>query len=105
MMMVYAQAARGAAETETAVAMFTDAMGAHASPKQRAQLRQLCCEVFCARGAWERAMEYLREGAAATLVDLEWVDWCPLLHGLRAHEGFARCRAQVAARSAEIWQL
>ncbi len=105
LMASYARASRGMAETEAAVATFTDAMGAHATPKQRAQLRQLSCELLCARGAWERAMQHLREGAAATLVDLEWIDWCPLLQGLRAHEDFARCRAQVAARSAEIWQL
>lgn len=105
LMLTYARAALGAAEAEAAVATFNDAMGAHASPKQRAQLRQLCVEVLCARGEWERALEHLREGAAATLVDLEWVDWCPLLDELRTRDDFARCRAQVAARSAEIWNL
>jgi eukaryotic-like serine/threonine-protein kinase len=73
------------------------------SPRQRAFYWQLNTEFFCVSDQLEEAFEALEKSAALTLNDLLWLDRCPPLAKLRDDPRFARIRALVAARVAEIF--
>ncbi len=65
--------------------------------------RQTACEAFCAQGRQDLALASLRESADAALVDLAWLDKCPLLVDLRKGPEFAEIRRRVRGRAEQIW--
>jgi serine/threonine-protein kinase len=73
------------------------------SPRQRAFFHQLSVEFYGAAGMKEQALESLALAVELPLVDLLWLDRCPVLQSLREHPSFARSRAKVAARAAEAF--
>jgi eukaryotic-like serine/threonine-protein kinase len=64
---------------------------------------QLATEVYAARGRVEDARVYLLRAAAGVLVDVEWLDRCPLLACLRDLPDFAQARRRVHTRAEGIW--
>jgi serine/threonine-protein kinase len=74
-----------------------------ASARQRAFFYQLATEFAAASGEVEEAITALEKSAALPLVDLLWMDKCPVLACLRDDPRFVRARAIVATRVAEIW--
>jgi serine/threonine protein kinase len=73
------------------------------NPRVRSLVRQLGCELAAWHGFDQLALEYLTAAADGVLVDLDWLDHCPLLDRLRDREAFARARMLVADRADAIW--
>jgi hypothetical protein len=61
---------------------------------------QLSVEIRSAGG--ELALDDLREAVELGLIDLTWMDLCPLLAKQRLDPSFAPMRAEVAARAAAV---
>ena len=78
----------------------TMASGLISNPRQRALMHQLRTEVAGYYGEADLAAEALAKADACNLIDIVWLDSCPLLAPLRAHPDFARLRAPVAERAA-----
>ena len=64
---------------------------------------QLVTEVLCLCGQPERALDYLLRAADSALIDLEWLDRCPVLQSVRPLPGFAEGRRRVRNRIEAIW--
>jgi hypothetical protein len=86
------------------VSLFSRLIGPDAaSPRQRAFSHQIATEFFCAAGRHEEAIAALTKSADLALIDVLWMDRCPVLGPIRDDPRFARARALVAARGAEAW--
>ncbi len=77
--------------------------GARNAPRHRATMLQLAAEYFASSGKVEETLVALEEAAQLPLVDLLWLDRCPVFATLRELPRFARVRAQVSARAAQLW--
>ena len=73
------------------------------SPRQRAFFHQLSVEFYSSANQKEEALASLALAVQLPLVDLLWLDRCPVLAPLREDPSFARSRAIVAARAAEAF--
>jgi serine/threonine protein kinase len=73
------------------------------NPRLRSLIRQLGCETAAWNGFDQLALEHLTAAADGVLVDLDWLDHCPLLDRLRDREAFVRARILVADRADAIW--
>ncbi len=76
-----------------------------ANPRFRTMMYQLATEALCRNGEVERGWEALVRAANDILVDLHWLDRCPLLAPLREHEGYRALRERVKVRAEAIWQV
>jgi serine/threonine protein kinase len=70
----------------------------------RTLLWQGGCEIAAWRGFDELASNHLSQAANEVLVDLDWMDRCPLLERLRGTAAFVEARKLVATRAAAIWE-
>ncbi|MBI2390202.1 MAG: hypothetical protein HYV09_11490 [Deltaproteobacteria bacterium] len=73
------------------------------SPRQRAFFLQISAEFFCAAEHWDKARDALTAAAEMPLIDVLWMDRCPAIAELRDDAAFARARAIVAARAADVF--
>jgi serine/threonine-protein kinase len=71
----------------------------------RTLVLQLLAEQAAFHGAHESALAYLREATQLVLVDLDWLDHCPLFDPMRQDPGFLELRGKVRARCEQIWAL
>jgi len=98
---VFAEAvARGRATPEFE-ALVREAI-ANGSPRGRLFVRQLAAEVLAAVGEEERALATIAAAVDEGLLDVAWLDRCPLFDGLRADPRFAPLRATVRRRADEV---
>jgi hypothetical protein len=72
------------------------------SMRRRSVLLQLACEAanFFEDNAW--ALEAIDKAIENGLIDLAWMQRCPLLEGVRAAPGFAEREGIVAERASRI---
>jgi serine/threonine-protein kinase len=63
--------------------------------------RQLVAEIHAFLGEDAEAVRAVAEGDALGLIDLTWVDRCPLFTRLHAQPAFVTARANIAARAKE----
>lgn len=70
--------------------------------RRRAFFCQVSAEVHAAGGDREKALAAIEKGASLELIDLSWIDRCPLFDDLRTEPRFAVVRAKVAARVARV---
>ena len=75
------------------------------NPRGRTVRLQSFCEGAAWKGLDALSLRFLIEAADAVLVDVDWMDRCPLLDRLRPLEEFARARQQVEARARAIWGI
>jgi len=75
------------------------------SPRFFTLMCQNCVEIYCSRGFPEDALGYFQKAADRVLIDIEWVDRCPLLKTMRALPGFAEARRKVRQRVQAMWSL
>ena len=68
------------------------------SPRQNAFHAQIRTEVQLAAGEIDRALADLRHADSNGLLDLLWLDRCPLFDGLRGSPELAAVRETTAAR-------
>jgi len=74
-----------------------------ASSRQQAFFLQLATELKCITGDLEQALQSTERAAELGLVDVLWLDHCPLLAAIRDDPRFARARASTAERAARVW--
>jgi serine/threonine-protein kinase len=72
------------------------------SPRRRSFGYQIVAELACFAGEPAEAMASLVASVDGGLVDLGWMDRCPLLAPLRSDAKFAELRARVAERVAPV---
>jgi eukaryotic-like serine/threonine-protein kinase len=75
---------------------------AYASPRRRLYFAQLSAEICALAGDEEVSWSWVERAVSWELLDLAWLDACPLLEPLRTKPGWADLRAPVAARAAEV---
>jgi len=74
-----------------------------ASPRLATLAEQLMTEAYGLCGDTARAARHLDQALMYALADLEWLDLCPALAGLRATDVFVDVRAAVRVRTEAIW--
>lgn len=75
---------------------------AQASPRRKAFTWQIAAELAGYLGEHERALDAVRQSTDGGLIDLFWLDGCPLLGGTRGLPGFAQVRERVVERAGRI---
>lgn len=73
-----------------------------ASPRRKAFTWQLAAELAGYLGDHERAFDAVKESIDGGLIDLFWLDGCPLLDGARGLPDFAGVRERVVERAVRI---
>ena len=76
----------------------------HAPRRFASYAHQLAAEAAGGRGQAERALRHLEAASEAGLVDIEWLDVCPLLQCTRGAVGFASVRRATRARATAMWR-
>ncbi|MEO6575546.1 MAG: protein kinase, partial [Polyangiaceae bacterium] len=80
-------------------------MGARASgraTRRRSFFCQVAAELAAYLGAEDEALSAMEDGVDAKLIDIFWLDRCPLFDDLRSHPRFLAVRKTVDARANEI---
>jgi TolB-like protein len=74
---------------------------------QNGRLRTLMCQMWAEQTAFwsdrERTLAHLEAAVDLVLVDLAWLDGCPLFEFVRDEPRFVEVRARVRARCEAIW--
>ncbi|HWB74568.1 MAG TPA: protein kinase [Nannocystaceae bacterium] len=78
---------------------------ARANPRFRTMVLQFATEASCRNDAPDIGWQALERAADDVLVDLHWLDRCPLLAPLRARPEFKALREKVKQRAEAIWQV
>jgi serine/threonine-protein kinase len=99
----YAQALLGEVKPEEADQLFARALSFAENLRLIALVTQLRIETLAGAGRPEAALHHLLRAATSILVDLEWLDRCPLFDEVRAMPQFADVRRRVHARAHAIW--
>jgi eukaryotic-like serine/threonine-protein kinase len=98
------QAALGQRSVESALALYRSDSTARENVRFAALLGQLATEAFAAAGEHEIALATLSDLADGALIDVPWMQQCPMLAPLRDTEAFASSLERVKARAADIWR-
>ncbi|WP_407653780.1 protein kinase domain-containing protein [Archangium lipolyticum] len=93
----------GEVDVLSLVPEFEQMLSQASSPRFVSLLCQISTEMLCISGHPERALTYFQRAADTALIDLEWIERCPVLQPLRALPGFAEGRRKVRARIEAIW--
>ncbi len=101
--MLYGRAVLGEADPQDLPAILEATAQGPMSPRFRALVAQCVCEIRAARGDVEGAEEKLREAVAFELVDLAWLERCPVLAPLRDRSAWREALPIVRERAERIW--
>jgi serine/threonine-protein kinase len=100
---VFAKALLGEVTPEDADQVFARVLGIAENLRLIMIVTQIRIETLAGAGRPEAALHHLLRAATSILVDLEWLDRCPLLEEVRRMPGFADARRRVHARANAIW--
>jgi serine/threonine-protein kinase len=73
------------------------------SPRVRSIALQMQAEALGASGHVDASAACLEQAATTVLVDLDWIDRCPLIAAVRERPQFAEWRRAVALRCEDVW--
>lgn len=94
----------GGTSVEEAEATRDEAQARMSNGRFTTLMRQVAAEVFTYAGAHEIALGELTAAADSALIDLVWLQRCPLLDPLRGDARFRRAEQAVQRRVAAIWR-
>lgn len=100
----WASFALGETSVEEAVLAYGTIQGSRTNGRFTTLMRQIATEVFTLGGATEHALAELTAAADSALIDLVWLQRCPVLDPLRGHAAFERAEHAVQRRVAAIWR-
>lgn len=100
---LYARACAGDASREEVDAFFQKSIADSRSPRNVSFLYQIWAEICAASGWHAEALKHLAESASGTLIDLEWLERCPLFTPLHGRPEYEEARRRVRARANAIW--
>jgi len=95
----------GELELPAVQAAFEARFPATVSRRRRAVNDQVLVEALMARGEHALGMEHLHDLAMTMLVDIDWLERCPLLEPLRGKPPMATIESTVRARAQAIWSI
>jgi len=101
--MLYGRAVLGEADPRGLPAILEATAQGPMSPRFRALVAQCVCEIHAARGDVEGAEEELRKAVDCDLVDLAWLERCPVLAPLRERAAWREALPIVRERADRIW--
>jgi serine/threonine-protein kinase len=93
----------GEIDIAEAEAIRTRANAAFRNPRFLMAMTQVCIEVYACAREYDAALHALGELAGGILVDVVWLDICPLFEPLRNSPAYAEAAAKVRHRAAAIW--
>jgi serine/threonine-protein kinase len=76
--------------------------GGYGSRRRRAYFLQIAAELHAFEGDTDGTLTVMHDAVDAGLVDINWVDRCPLLEPMRNHDRFTALRTIVASRAAQV---
>ncbi|HWB73432.1 MAG TPA: serine/threonine-protein kinase [Nannocystaceae bacterium] len=85
--------------------LITMALHGNLSPRFRSLISQIGAEGMAVAGADELASAMIQRAVDDALVDIDWLERCPVLAGVRARPEYAKQRERVRARAEAIWIL
>ncbi len=88
---------------EESLAQFHEFVRANLGPRFSTLMRQLATETMALVGSIDEAEAMLVEATDDALVDLDWLDFCPVIAPLRARPSFKKMRERVSQRAEQIW--
>ncbi len=98
MLQSYAGIALGTLDPNAGAARAEEYLARVKNPRFQTLIHQFLTEALAFAGALELAEKYVQRSAETRLIDLTWLDMCPLLEPLRGTQGFARARTLVVHR-------
>lgn len=99
----YVQVSRGQIAAD-AVARSSELIADGMTPRRLAFGHQLLVEALCASGDFTAAAAHLASAAELPLLDLDWLERCPVLTGLRGGPVYAAAVRTVRARAEAAWR-
>jgi len=84
-------------------ALFERLLSPRIAPRHRCFMHEIAAEYYGAIDRNDKALDLLEAAAELPMVDLLWLDRCPTFESLRGDPRFARVRAIVAQRAADLW--
>ena len=100
---LYGRAVLGEIPADSLAKMLDTAVRGPLSPRFAALAAQNGCEVCSVVGDIDSAEKHLQHAVECGLIDLEWMDKCPVLSEVRARPSYAELRRTVRLRADEIW--
>jgi TolB-like protein/predicted Ser/Thr protein kinase len=94
----------GETSLEEAEAMHDESLARTSNGRFTMLTRQMATELFTIAGAHELALRELTAAADSALIDLVWLQRCPVLEPLRGDARFLRAEQAVQRRVAAIWR-
>jgi hypothetical protein len=73
------------------------------NPRFAALAHQLAAEAAMFNHRPDDAMRYIQIAADGVLVDLEWLEHCPLFEPLRSRPEYEQARSLVRSRAEAVW--
>lgn len=101
--MNYSNALAGTLDPQQFSAWYEKTIPNFSNPRVRMAMRQSCVEIFMLLGLETKAFEVLSDCARGGLIDILWIDRCPLLAPLRAMDGFGEIRDWVWLNAYGVW--
>lgn len=101
--MMYARTLAGSADPSEARKQFQRLLTTTQNPRYLSLIQQLATEMFAGIGEIDEARLHLFRAATNVLVDLDWMDRCPLLDELRKRPDWEDARRRVRARAEAVW--
>jgi tetratricopeptide (TPR) repeat protein len=101
---LYARALCGDVSGEELATGIREVLAASQNPRFVSLTEQLATEIYAALGELDTARHHLMRAATSVLVDLEWLDRCPLLTELRKVPEWGEARKLVLARAEAVWR-
>lgn len=99
----YVDALTGEADPDVVLPWIEQILPKVNNDRARMVLRQVCSEVCILMGQQTKALELLADCARSGLIDILWVDRCPILTPLRTMEGFGEIRDWVWLNAYGVW--
>jgi len=90
---------------EAALAHMRSFMHPDLGPRFSTLMRQLAAETMASVGRIDDAQALIEEATDDALVDLDWLDHCPVLGELRTRPAWKRLRQRVSQRAEQIWTV
>jgi serine/threonine-protein kinase len=102
---LYASVVLGQLPDASALEPLLTILSGPVSARFRSLIRQLAAEAWGKSGDVEKTMEHFRAACEDSLLDIEWIDRCPLLACIRKHPDFPALRQKVRTRCEDIWNV
>ena len=102
LLMFYVNALMGQSDLEKTSSQAFGFTTPTTDPRWSTFVHQLAVECFLINERQDLAIEHLKAACDTTLIDVGWMDLCPILEPIREHPVFCEVRRAVRARANEV---